>query len=326
MTTIALVGAGRIAQTHLQAIDAVDGAELAAVVEPREGAAQPIAESYAVPWFADPTDEALTADAVIVCTPPATHHDIVAHFLASGVPVLCEKPLDLTTAGARELFALAERHGAPLMTASKFRYAGDVRRAKAAIGSGSLGRILSYENTFSGRVEMRERWNAQPEISGGGVLIDNGTHSVDIARYLLGPIAEVQAVFGIDGQGLAVEDSARLHFRTESGVVGLVDLSWSIQKATPNFLEIYGTEGAMLVGWAGSRQKLDGNPDWVEIGSGYDKLEAFTGQLRNFLDVLAGDAAPLITDADALAAVQVIEAAYASARRASWQPVEAGGR
>lgn len=325
MTRFALVGAGRIAQTHLQAIDAVDRAELAAVVEPREAAARPIAESYEIPWFAEHTHEALDVDAAIVCTPPATHHQIVAHLLSRGIPVLCEKPLDLTTPGARELFALADRHGAPLMTASKFRYVGDVRRAKATIESGSLGKILSYENTFSGRVEMRERWNAQSEISGGGVLIDNGTHSVDIARYLLGPIAEVQSVFGIDGQGLEVEDSARLHFRTESGVVGLVDLSWSIQKATPNFLEIYGTEGAMLVGWASSHQKLDGYANWVEIGSGYDKLEAFAGQLRNFLDVLAGDAEPLITADDAIAAVQVVEAAYASARRASWQPVETGG-
>lgn len=322
MMRLALVGAGRIAQTHLQAIAAVEDTELAAVVDPREAAARPIAEEHAVPWFAAHTAAGLAADAVIVCTPPATHHEVVAHFLTRGIPVLCEKPLDLSAAAARELFELAERHGVPLMTASKFRYVSDVNRAKAAIEAGSLGRIISYENTFCSKVDMTDRWNARPEISGGGVLIDNGTHSVDIARYLLGPIAEVQAVLGTAGQQLEVEDSARLHFRTESGVMGFVDLSWSVQKATSSFIDIYGSEGTLLVGWSSSRQKLDGNPDWVEVGSGYDKLEAFSRQLRNFLDVVAGAAEPLLGTADALAAVRVIEAAYDSARRKSWAPVE----
>lgn len=322
MKRLALIGAGRIAQTHRQAIAAVEGAELAAVVDPREAAARPIAEEHAVPWYPEHTAPELDADAVIVCTPPATHHEIVAHFLARGISVLCEKPLDFSAVAARELFELAERNGVTLMTASKFRYVSDVNRAKAAIEAGSLGRIISYENTFCSKVDMTDRWNARPEISGGGVLIDNGTHSVDIARYLLGPIAEVQAVLGTAGQRLEVEDSARLHFRTESGVMGFVDLSWSVQKATASFIDIYGSEGTLQVGWSGSRQKLDGNPDWVEIGSGYDKLEAFSRQLRNFLGVVDGNAEPLLDTADALAAVQVIEAAYASARRKSWAPVE----
>ena len=102
--------------------------------------------------------------------------------------MLCEKPLTLTAAHAEELVELAESKELLLMQASKFRYVDDIIKAKAILESGILGRVILYENTFAGKAMMKDRWNASRAIAGGGVLIDNGTHSVDIARYLLGPI------------------------------------------------------------------------------------------------------------------------------------------
>ena len=112
----------------------------------------------------------------------------------------------VTSEEATLLVDKARQAGLMLMMASKFRYVDEVIKAKDILESGILGEIILFENTFCSRVDMTGRWNSDPSQSGGGVLIDNGSHSVDIARYLLGPIDQIQAEEGKRAQGLEVED------------------------------------------------------------------------------------------------------------------------
>jgi len=318
-----LAGLGRIGTSHLEAMSQVQGATLAAIIEPRAAVGSAVSEQKQVPCFADYAHPELPklVDAVVICTPPNLHHGIVKHFLERGIHVLCEKPLTLTSHDAEELAALASAKGLVLMMASKFRYVDDIIKAKAIMEAGILGRIVLFENTFCGKVMMKDRWNANKAVSGGGVLIDNGTHSVDVARYLLGPIQEIQAQNGLAAQALDVEDTVRVQFRTRAGVMGMIDLSWSINKDSDVYVNVYGSEGTLLIGWAGSRYRQDGNAKWVPFGTGYDKTVALRRQLENFVACLSGKEAPLITPQDALASVKAIEAAYASAGKNHWQAV-----
>ncbi|MGZ0165814.1 MAG: Gfo/Idh/MocA family protein, partial [Planctomycetales bacterium] len=167
-----------------------------------------------------------------------------------------------------------------------------------------------------------QRWNSNPEISGGGVLIDNGTHSVDIIRYFLGPVAEVQVVEGRRIQQLDVEDTVRMFVRTNEGVMGSIDLSWSMNKEQPYYLSIYGSHGTVLVGWKESKYRRSNDTDWVQFGEGYNKFQAFRGQIENFTRAIRGEDKLLVSPEDALASVEVIETAYDSLHHSVWQPVK----
>jgi predicted dehydrogenase len=162
---------------------------------------------------------------------------------------------------------------------------------------------------------------AQKEVSGGGVLIDNGTHSVDIIRYFLGAIESVLAVDAGATQNLSVDENVKMFAKTRNGVTASVDLTWGINKDLPYFLSIYGTNGTLHVGWRESKYKLNSSPDWTIFGKGYDKVASFRGKIENFSSVLRGEEELLINPSDALASVQVIEAAYKSLNQNLWQKV-----
>jgi predicted dehydrogenase len=153
------------------------------------------------------------------------------------------------------------------------------------------------------------------------VLIDNGSHSVDIVRYLAGPVETLLAVNGKRSQQLEVEDTSRLLLKTEDGTMASVDISWSIHKESPYYIHIYGTEGTLEVGWKGSRYRESEKLDWVAFGTGYDKLQAVGAQLANFVDVIAGKAQPLISAEDAIESVRVIQCAYRTAEKHQWEKV-----
>jgi predicted dehydrogenase len=318
-----LIGAGGVAQSYLQAVAGMQEAHFEAVADTRVDAAASAAEAAGSTAFGSWQElaDATKLDAVLICTPPASHVEIATAFLSRGIAVLCEKPFALDLASARELAATAEANDALLTMASKFRYVQDVIRAKSILASGILGEIVLLENVFASRADMSNRWNSDPAVSGGGVLIDNGTHSVDIVRYFLGPIVEVLAVEGKRIQSLAVEDTVQLFVHSAGGVRATIDLSWSLDKERDSYLEIYGSNGTVRVGWRESRYRQASSHEWVVFGSGYDKVAALQAQVRNFCRALRGEEHLLITVEDALASVAVIEQAYASLARSQLVPV-----
>ncbi|MBV9242650.1 MAG: Gfo/Idh/MocA family oxidoreductase, partial [Acidobacteria bacterium] len=224
-----LVGAGGIAQAYAQAFNESKCCELVAVADVRPEAAAALAEIVGGKAYDDYKQLAdLELDAVIVATPPGTHPEIACHFMEFGKPVLCEKPLTTNVADAEKIIAMAEKNNVLFTMASKFRYCDDVVKAKGILASGVLGDVLQFENAFTAKVDMSKRWNSQEEISGGGVLIDNGTHSVDIIRYFLGGVESVLVVDAGGTQGLAVDENVKMFAKTKGGVTASVDLTWGI--------------------------------------------------------------------------------------------------
>ena len=320
---VAVVGCGAIAQSWLGALAATPGVRLCGIVESDGARRAELAAQLPVPVVAElPGLAAVAPQAAIVCTPPATHPALAAQLLAAGLHVLCEKPLATDLAQARALLATARAAGRVLMLSAKFRYGRDARAARPLVQSGQLGAIQEAEIVFTGRVDMSRRWNADPARSGGGVVMDNGPHAADLCRFLLGPIARVQARFLRPVQPIPVEDSARVMFMTDAEVPCLVTLSWSVHRDVPWFAALRGSAGALELGWKQSRWRASEAAPWQTLGAGYDKAAAFAAQLQDFA-AACGGATPHIDADDALATVQVVAAAYRSARTGEWCEVTA---
>jgi len=314
---LGLIGCGRISQSYVQALGDGQSVSLAAVMDVRPEVVRAAAEASDCRGFTD-LDSFVAeggVDGAIVCAPPVYHCQIACQLLRNGIHVLCEKPFATTVEDAETMIEMAEANDLVLMMSSKFRYVEDIVRAKAMIASGLLGDIVFFENKFCSPLNMNGRWNGDPAISGGGVVMDNGTHSVDIARYLLGPIQSISLLEGKKIMGLEVEDTAILSFTTASGVLGTIHLSWSMHVEQGGYISIWGTDGRINIGWKDSQYQHDGHHEWISFGVGYNKVDAFRRLTMNFIDTIRGSSSPVITVDDALASVEAIEAAYSGARK-----------
>lgn len=318
-----IIGAGSIAQAYAEAFSGLKEARVIGVADTRPDAATFLAHRLGASAFHSGEDmvDSIDLDAVLICTPPAHHPEIANYAMRRGIHVLCEKPFCIHSDTARQMIAAAEDSGVILTMASKFRYVDDVLRAKRILDSGLLGEIIQFENAFTAKVAMAQRWNSDPEISGGGVLIDNGTHSLDLMRFFLGPVNEVQAIEGKRCQNLPVDETVRIFVRSLDGVLGNIDLSWNIDMELDHYIKIYGSNGTISVGWKESKYRQSSSKEWVRFGDGYNKVDAFRNQIRNFLLAAQGQEILRITATDALASVEVVEAAYQSLAQNRWTSI-----
>ncbi len=320
---IGLLGCGGIAQTHLEAIAHVPRVKLEAVHDLNSEAAERAARQYQVEAVvkADDLFKNRAVDAVVICVPPIHHFNFLKKAIEAGKHVICEKPFTITLKEAEEIKRLSKKSGKLIMMASKFRFVEDVIEARKFVRSGIIGDIVMAEVIFCSAVNMEKRWNSDRKVSGGGVLIDNGSHAVDVIRYLVGPIKSVYAQAGKRTQNMDVEDTARLHFETEDHVVGMVDLSWSLYKHTPNYVNIFGTKGTIEVGWAQSLIWDAKDKTSKIFGKGYKKLDAFIRQIEHFADCVEKKTTPILGIDDAIDSVRVIESAYTSIQERRWLKV-----
>jgi len=306
---IAIIGCGRIARAHFMAIQATPALMLHAVADSDVEAARALAQLAASKYFEGHRAllESAPPDIAVVCTPPSTHAAIVADCLHAGAHVLCEKPLGIAPHEVEALNAQAVACRRALMMASKLRFVPKVQQARVDIENNRLGDITSYQSTLTVLVEMSGRMNARRALSGGGVVMDNGPHAFDLARFLVGELAQVRAEFPPNRQAIEVEDSAHIEFQTRAmpKLTGEIQLSWSEAAASDRFVEIGGSRGAISLGW-----------------NDYDKAEAFALQMQHFVQVARGQSAPLVSPCDALANAQAIAAAYRAQQSGDWCALE----
>lgn len=333
---IAVVGAGLIGRRHIEEIVASPEG-LAAVVDPSPEAAE-LAVGLGVPWFADLTECLTTAapDGVILATPNRLHTHGALQCLAAGVPVLVEKPLSDTVAGARRLVEAAESSGVPLLTGHHRNYSSNMATARRVIGSGELGRLVGVvgQATFykpDDYFEVGDGWRRQP---GGGPILINLTHEINNLMALCGDIVAVQASTSAATRGFPVEDTAAIILHFTDGVLGTFMLSDTA--ASPRSWEqtsgenlsyaryrdedcyhLFGTRGSLSIPTM-RLKTYPGRPSWwTGTDDSTIDLEVddpLAGQVRHFAAVIRGEAQPICTGRDGLNTLLVCEAVVEAAR------------
>jgi UDP-N-acetyl-2-amino-2-deoxyglucuronate dehydrogenase len=217
MTRVAVIGCGDVSIVHLQAIANLDGADLVGVCDTDADRGAATAQRYGVPRFADHRQllDAVRPDVVHVCTPHHEHVEVAVDCLDAGAAVLVEKPVAHTVEEADRLIDAARRHpGVKAGICLQNRYNVTTKAARALLDSGELGAVLGGSATLMWHRDpayYRARpWRGRRRDSGGGVLINQAIHTLDLMEWLLGDVVRVQSHTGrysLDGV-VDVEDTA----------------------------------------------------------------------------------------------------------------------
>jgi len=321
---IGIIGCGGIAGAHINGYARNNNVELVAFCDVKGDNARQRAHRLNARSYTDYKKmiEEENLDGVSICTFPSTHKEIAIEALNKGVNVLCEKPLAVSTNEAKEMVEAARNNRVLLMTAFKFRFFDEVLTARQLISQGEIGKIIMFRNMFGGAADMSKKWFSKKEISGGGVLIDNGVHAIDLFRFLSGEVRNVSARVATFVQDIEVEDTARVLIEMENGALGSIDLSWSIPIPQDLYLEIYGSEGSIMVGLNNVRYRTERSGKWVEVRKNKESLDPFSKEVNHFVECIQRKESPIVDGVDGLRAMEVIEAVYESANQKTWIKVK----
>lgn len=331
---IAIMGAGLIGRRHAAHVMAQPGAALSAIVDPAP-AGRAFAEEIGAAWY--PTFDAIPAsarpDGAIIATPNQLHVENGLELVAAGVPLLVEKPIADSVAGARKLVSAAEQAKVPLLVGHHRRYNPMIRKAREVIAAGRLGRVL----TLSGQFWLMKpdgyfaaEWRRQ---EGAGPILLNLIHDIDLFRHLCGEIVSVQAQSSRAVRGNPAEETAVALLRFANGALGTINASdtvvspWSWEltagenpmypRQEQSCYQIGGTHGSLTI----PQLELWSHPDkrgWEEPlrreRIPFVPEDPLQAQIRHFCAVIRGAEAPLMSGREGLAALAVIEAVKQAAR------------
>ena len=320
ITRLALIGAGIIGKTHIDRIQRHPELTLAGIADPTP-TGKAMAEGLGVPWAAEPGVllDQVRPQGAIVATPNVAHVPVALECLARGIPALVEKPVADTLDEARKLTQTVARTGIPVLVGHHRRHNPINQRARALIEEGRLGHIVSataLATFLKPDPYFDVAWRRQ---AGGGPILINLIHDIDTLRFLLGEVAEVQAMDSHGVRDFEVEDTAAAVLRFASGALATVIVSdattspwcWDMcageQGQYPRqdvvSHQIMGTHGSLSLPDLGLWQYRGARGWHDELSHEATRVHAadpYTRQLEHFAAVIAGQAKPLCSALDGL--------------------------
>jgi len=330
---LAIIGCGDIAPKHAEALKQTSGSQLVACMDIVESSAKSLGEQFGVRWFTK-LDEMLAlaeVEAVLIATPAFTHAPLTEQAAKARRAVICEKPLAATLDDADRMIAACKNAGVPLATCFPLRWLADARYTRELIAAGAIGTVSEirlsslgekkasyWTGGFSGRTQTD--WRKHKASSGGGVVITNLVHNIDLARFITGmDVSRASAEAGTFCTDVEVEDVALGCLRYENGAIGLIDGSSCLYGGAAAWdLTFLGTKGQIRFGfWSKATEVYLTEPhgdiparEWFrreqESAPWVDFHNAFAAAVRS-------GQTPPVTGEDGRKALEVVLAVYRAA-------------
>jgi predicted dehydrogenase len=344
----AVIGYGKVAHLHAQALASIPESDFVAVCGRNCERAEMFAQKYGLQAFQDVTDmiERAGVGAVVVCTPHPAHAEPAVEALRQGAHAIVEKPLAATLADCDAMIAAAEQAGMKLGVISQRRFYEPVLRLKHAIDSGRIGQpILGSVIMYGWRDEayyQSDPWRGTWEAEGGGVLVNQSPHPLDLLHWFMGPIDELFGYWdNLNHPYIEVEDTAAAVLRFKNGGLGSILVSNSQKPGIYGKVHIHGSNGAsvgvqteggsMFIAGMTTIQEPPINDLWTISGEAdmlaqwqaedravFERIDPtvhyITLQDRDFVRAILENREPAVTGRDGRRTVEIFTAIYRSQR------------
>jgi len=344
-----ILGCGVIGPHHARAIAGLQSAELVAVADVVPELAEKLAGEYGCSPYPS-LEEMLSSvdlDAVCICTPSGMHAEDAITALEAGKDVVIEKPVDVTLKAADRLLEMQRATGGKVAVVSQHRFDAATQAVHEAVGRGEFGRLTS------GSAEIRwwrsqsyydsGGWRGTWELDGGGVLINQAIHSIDLLQWLMGPVVEVTAYTGLLAhERIEVEDTAVVVLKFAGGALGTIVATTAAYPGLTATIAVHGDRGSAIIDddelryfhAAGDGQEGDaygasgGENQAEEVMERFGKAESGTGagadpgslsmahrdQIQDFVEAVLVDREPSINLVEGRKPLAIIQGIYESAR------------
>ena len=321
-TKAALIGCGMIADTHLTALLNA-GADVVGVFDANLQRAADFAASHGMKAYAS-MEELLSDDITVVsvCTPSGTHASLACTVMEHGKYAIVEKPMALTVDDCKRIIAAEQKTGRFCAPISQLRFSPVYRRVKAAIDEGKFGRMilgLLSMKYYRAPSYYAGSWRGTKAMDGGGALMNQGIHGIDMMCGLLGYPVSVSGHTATLLHDIEVEDTAAASLVFPGGTLGVIDGSTAVTHAKPRRLELCGTDASLTL-----EEDIIVHAEGIDLASettsGYNSYsdptaistELHEQQFANILAAIAGEEPLYYTSYDAMRTVAVITAIYES--------------
>ena len=333
-----IMGLGLIADFHARAIQEMRGGKLVACCSRNQEKADRFAEKYQCKGYSS-WEKFLGhpgLDIVNICTPSGTHLEPALAVAAAGKHLIVEKPLEITLPRCDEIIRACEENGVKLTSVFESRFFKLTSVIKKAVDQGRFGQMVlcdAYIKWYrSQEYYDKGGWRGSWKLDGGGALMNQSIHAVDLLQYFAGEVEEIQALTETIGhQGIEVEDNAVALLRFKSGALGVIEGSTSVYPGFLKRIELSGTEGSVIMeeedlkAWSFKKELLKDRKirkqffSRTKSGGGASDPGAidFCGhqyQFENMVEAIKNNNEPLIDGYEARKAVEIILGIYKSAR------------
>jgi predicted dehydrogenase len=247
-----IIGGGGISDTHARAANEIDGVQVSAFAGANTEKVQALANKHGGAAYADLNSflSHQPMDAVIIGSPSGLHAQEGIECARRGLHVLVEKPIDVTVEKSDALIAECEKNNVKLAVCYQDRFAADSNRLKELIGNGDLGKLI----LISGRVKWyrppeyysSSRWRGKLALDGGGALINQAIHTVDLLLWLLGDVKRVYAKSLTALHDIESEDTVVATLEFANGAIGTLEAATSVYPGYDRRIEITGSEGTII--------------------------------------------------------------------------------